>query len=101
MHHIFGSEELSSRFGAIGELAAKPYIAFNRDDAAALNVSSGQELEVSVGGITHRLPVRFVATLASGIAGIPAGIDAFAGMALPAWAKIERTESVGAARSGG
>jgi NADH-quinone oxidoreductase subunit G len=92
IHHIFGSEELSSRYGAIAELAAKPYIALNGEDAAELHAIPGGEVSVNLCGAKYRLPVRVAPTLARGVAGIPAGVDGFSGMVLPAWAKIEPAE---------
>jgi len=93
IHHIFGSEELSACYGAIGELAVKPYVALNLRDAAALHLNQGQEASVSVCGTVQRLPLRLVASLSDGVAGIPAGVDGSAGLDLPAWAKIEPAES--------
>jgi NADH-quinone oxidoreductase subunit G len=88
IEHIFGSEELSHQAPAVAELAPGPYLALNAADAASLNGAA--EVEIEVGGVKQRLPLKVLAGLPAGIAGIPAGLTAACGDELPAWSGIER-----------
>lgn len=91
IEHIFGSDELSLQAPAVAELAPGPYLALNAADAASLSIA-GQagEVEIELGGAKHRLPLKLLPDLPSGIAGIPAGLTAAQGEKLPAWTRIER-----------
>jgi NADH-quinone oxidoreductase subunit G len=77
LHHIFGSEELSTAAPAIASLVLAPYLALNSEDAAGF----GPEAEV----FGFRLPVKAMPELPRGVAGVPAGIG---GLDLPAWGRI-------------
>lgn len=89
LSHIFGSDELSVHTPGIAELAPEPYLALNADDARALGLEAGHVTELTVGGATYPLPVRLSTALPRGVAGVPAGLPAVAGLALPAWTRIE------------
>jgi NADH-quinone oxidoreductase subunit G len=89
-HHIFGSEELSRLAPGIAELAAKPYIALNPEDAGRLAVASGAQVEVRLNGRTLRLPVRLEPSLPRGVAALPEGIPPVTGEPFPAWGRITR-----------
>jgi NADH-quinone oxidoreductase subunit G len=88
-HHIFGSEELSSRAPAIAQLAPAPYVALGMEDAAALGVPEGAALDVNVDGQSARLPLRVEPGLPRGVAALPVGIGPLDGTTLPQWARIE------------
>lgn len=91
IEHIFGSEELSAYASSIAELVTEPYIALNPADAASFLVEGKPTVvEVAIGGLRQRLPLRVAAQLAPGLAGIPAGLTALCGEELPAWCRIER-----------
>ena len=60
----------------------------NAADAASLNGAG--EVEIEIGGVKRRLPLKVLAGLPTGIAGIPAGLTAACGDGLPAWSRIER-----------
>ena len=90
LYHIFGSEELSRQAPAVAELAPKPYLAVNSEDAARLQVQAGDQVEVNWAGTAHRLPVAIHPDLPKGIAGFPAGVVALEGTGLPAWSKLSR-----------
>jgi hypothetical protein len=49
-------------------------------------------VEIELGGIKHRLPVKVLPDLPGGIAGIPHGLPAAFGEALPTWRRIERIQ---------
>ncbi|MGE5571073.1 MAG: NADH-quinone oxidoreductase subunit NuoG [Rhodospirillales bacterium] len=85
VYHVFGSEELSREAPAVASLAPGPYLALSPEDAKALGEDTA---EVSIGGKTHRLPVRVVAGLPAGVGGVPAGIPPFTGLSLPVWGKF-------------
>lgn len=85
LHHIFGSDELSSSAPALARLATQPYVAVNSTDFV-----EGAEVRVSIGESSFRLPVRTRADLPRGVAGLPAGVPPLAGMSLPAWGRIAR-----------
>ncbi len=71
-YHIFGSEELSMLTPGIAELAPKPYVALNPEDAQRLQVQEGEELNVAA----QRLPVKFAPALPVGVVGLPVLGDA-------------------------
>jgi NADH-quinone oxidoreductase subunit G len=89
-YHIFGSEELSVLSSGIAERAPKPYIALNPADAAKLKVNEREELTVTVSGIAQRLPVKVMAGLSKGVAGLPAGLDGLQGNYIPLWCKLKK-----------
>jgi NADH-quinone oxidoreductase subunit G len=90
LHHIFGSEELSRLSQGISELAPKPYLALNPDDAGRMRFSAGDEVRLAVAGSECSLPVKIEGSLPCGIAGIPDGLTALEKVSLPAWSRITR-----------
>jgi NADH-quinone oxidoreductase subunit G len=91
IEHIFGSDELSFRSPAVASLAPAPYLALNAADAASLHMEEqAGEVEVELGSVKLRLPLKVLPGLPAGIAGIPAGLTAASGEALPAWHPILR-----------
>jgi NADH-quinone oxidoreductase subunit G len=88
IHHIFGSEELSGQSRNIAELAPRPYLALNPEDARRLRVENGQEVEVRLCGVKQRLPFKPMPSLPEGVAGVPACLPQLQGVALPAWTKL-------------
>jgi NADH-quinone oxidoreductase subunit G len=88
IHHIFGSEELSVLSPGVAELAPEPYVGLNPEDAGELKLREGDEVVLPLGGTARQLPVKVMATLPRGIAGLPAGLPGLAGVALPAWAPL-------------
>jgi len=89
LHHIFGSEELSSLSRGVAERAPEPYIAVNPDDAEALEVQEDTSVEIEIDGSTHRYPVRLLAGLARGVVGIPVGVGT-QGLAFPVWSRCRK-----------
>ena len=91
LRHIFGTEELSALAPALAELAAKPYLALNPDDAAELGLAAGDDSQLQLQrnpGQKYRLPVRLEPGLQRGSAGLPVGLPVLAGIAVPAWGKV-------------
>mgnify|MGYP001557386501 FL=1 len=95
LHHIFGSEALSVLAPAIAELAARPYLALNPEDAVELGLAAGNSAQLQLdrkGRADYRLPVQLKVELQRGVAGLPAGLPGLTGIALPAWGKVARME---------
>jgi NADH-quinone oxidoreductase subunit G len=90
LYHIFGSEELSLSASALAELAPKPYVAVNAEDAKRLRVEAGEQIAMKVDGAAYILPAKIKAELPPGIAGLPAGLPGLAGIALPARTVLEK-----------
>ena len=91
VHHIFGSEELSVRAPGIADAATKAALALGAEDAAALSVTDGADVSLTVDGVTTRLPVRVVQGLPRGICGIPVGVAGAPVVTLPAWTRITKS----------
>ena len=59
LYHIFGSEELSLSAPGVAELAPKPYVALNAEDAKRLGVEAGEQIKIKLDGATlHVFPSR-------------------------------------------
>ncbi len=92
LHHLFGSEELSSAAPAIASLAPEPYVALGPEDAGRLRAAAGARIRVAFAGSELLLPLLLEPSLPKGVAGVPAGFPALRGVALPGWARM-RVES--------
>lgn len=89
LHHIFGSEELSSLAGAVAERIPAPYIGLNPDDARALEIEERATVEVEIEGATYRQPAHLMADLPRGLVGLPVGIAGYA-PDLPQWGRCRK-----------
>ena len=67
VHHIFGSEELSSQSPSVAERSPKPYVSLNPEDADQLNVKENDLMSFEIDGQPYRLPVRINDTITKGI----------------------------------
>jgi NADH-quinone oxidoreductase subunit G len=90
LYHIFGSEPLSMLTPGVAQLAPKPYVAINSDEADRLGVQEGEALVLSVDGENYSLPARRVDSLPAGMLGAPFGITPLAGVGSPIWVQIEK-----------
>jgi len=88
LYHIFGSEELGIRAPAVAELVPTPYLGLNPEDAVSLQVTDGEEIEVSLNTRVYRLPVKTINSLPPRVAGLPVGLPALQGITLPAWGRV-------------
>jgi NADH-quinone oxidoreductase subunit G len=92
LHHIYGSEELSMLSPPIAGRAPAAYLALNALDAGRLGAQEGRPLKVTVDELHLSLPVRIVASLPEGVAGLPVGLPGQPFVALPAELEIEHEE---------
>lgn len=74
LHHLFGSEEMSSRAAPIAERTPEAYVALAKDEADRLGVNDGALLQLNVKGQNLRLPLRVSEELGVGLVGLPAGL---------------------------
>ncbi|AEF22277.1 NADH-quinone oxidoreductase subunit NuoG [Pseudomonas fulva] len=74
LHHLFGSEEMSSRATPIAERTPEAYVALAKDEADRLGVNDGALLQLSVNGQSLRLPLRVSEELGIGLVGLPVGL---------------------------
>jgi NADH-quinone oxidoreductase subunit G len=86
--HVFGSEELSSLAPGISASSPTPYVALNPGRDEPVRFGEGKTVVFRLGGRDLRLPVRYDRSLPPGVAGLPAGLQGLAGIALPAWGTI-------------
>jgi NADH-quinone oxidoreductase subunit G len=90
LYHIFGSEELSLSASGVAELAPKPYVALNAEDAKRLGIKAGEQITMKLDGTAYCLPAKIKAELPLGIAGLPVGLSGLAGISLPFRSVLER-----------
>ena len=89
VHHIFGSEELSQRAPGIAERSPKPYILLHAEDANKLKISENQLLNFDIAGQPYKLPVKICSEMATGVAGLPFGLQGLPFVDLPAFATFK------------
>jgi NADH-quinone oxidoreductase subunit G len=91
VHHIFGSEELSSRSPSVAERSPKAYVNLNPEDARQFDVKENDPLSFEVDGQLYRLQVKFNDSIPKGIGGLPYGLNGLPFVELPAWAIIKKS----------
>ena len=74
LHHLFGSEETSSRAAPVQERIPQPYLALAKAEADRLGVSEGALLSAHINGLELRLPLRVSDDLGIGLLALPAGL---------------------------
>jgi NADH-quinone oxidoreductase subunit G len=94
LHHIFGSEELSSQSKSIAERSPSAYIMISADDAVAMSRKEKDMLTLEVDGQSYHLPVRISTAMQKGLAGLPYGLQGLPFVELPAWGIIKMNVSV-------
>jgi NADH-quinone oxidoreductase subunit G len=90
MHHVFGSEELSSASPGITTLSPAPYIAMRTQTARGLGLSEGDITLVQVAGVEQRLPLKFDDSLPAGVAGLAVGLTSRPEVSLPQWGTVRK-----------
>lgn len=91
LYHIFGSDSLSALSPAVQGRVPEPYIALNDSDALSAGLAEGSLLEMTIADVSYRFPVRLQTGLPVGIAGLPKGLEATAGMAFPFWIALNKS----------
>ncbi|UVE16094.1 NADH-quinone oxidoreductase subunit NuoG [Pseudomonas sp. LS44] len=74
VHHLFGSEENSSRAAPVQERIPQAYVALAKSEADRLGVNDGALLSLNIGEQTLRLPLRIDEQLAAGVVALPVGL---------------------------
>jgi NADH-quinone oxidoreductase subunit G len=92
LHHVFGSEELSMLSPPVAGRAPAAYLALSAADAERLDAAEGRLLTVLVNELHLSLPVRIMASLPEGVAGLPVGLPGQPFLALPAELEVERQD---------
>ncbi len=90
VHHIFGSEEMSSHAAGIAECSPEPYLGLGRAGAEALGLDPGDAAVIETYGTILTLPVKIIPDLTEGIAAIPVGLPGLEGVLPPFYARISR-----------
>lgn len=90
LHHLFGSEELSSRAPVVESRIPETYVALNNSDAERLGFSSGDYVAVQIGDTHVALPLQINAELAAGCVGIPVGLENAPIVAAATWAQVSK-----------
>jgi NADH-quinone oxidoreductase subunit G len=93
LYHVFGSEELSVLTPGIAQLAPKPYLAMNPQDAGVLQVEEGDKVDLCLDGAVCRLRVRFVSAMPNATVGLSVALPGLLYTDLPAWGTITREPS--------
>jgi NADH-quinone oxidoreductase subunit G len=76
LHLLFGAEELSARAPAIAARSPGPAVALHPEDAAALGLAAGEEIEIEREGRRWRAPLRFL-PMARGVVAVTIGVAPF------------------------
>ncbi|HLZ16117.1 MAG TPA: NADH-quinone oxidoreductase subunit NuoG, partial [Cyclobacteriaceae bacterium] len=92
-HHIFGSEELSSRSPSVRQRFPKPYLRIGPKDAAQWKVQEGQVLTITVEKIVYELPLKIDPTMPHGVGALPYRLEGMHATELPAWGIVKSAGS--------
>ncbi|OPY61182.1 MAG: NADH-quinone oxidoreductase subunit G [Syntrophorhabdaceae bacterium PtaU1.Bin034] len=90
-YHIFGSDELSMLAPGIADRAPEPYLALSPADMDRLRVKDGDVVGLHAESQIHRFRVKSAPDLPPHVGGLPYGLPRCPVLALPAWAKVDRT----------
>jgi NADH-quinone oxidoreductase subunit G len=88
LYHIFGSEELSALSPAIAGRAPQPYLGMNPDDIKSLQIAEKEIIDIVINEQSFSFPVKLIATLPRGTAGLPIGLPGLDGIILPAQGRV-------------
>jgi NADH-quinone oxidoreductase subunit G len=89
LHHIFGSDELSSLSPGIAERSPNPYIALNEQTIKDFGKAEGESLNIMIDDQQYSLPIVISNSLPKGIAGLPVSLRTMAYCDLPSWGTIK------------
>ncbi|MFA5679231.1 MAG: molybdopterin-dependent oxidoreductase, partial [Pseudomonas sp.] len=74
LHHLFGSDENTSRAEPLQQRMPQPYVALAEAEAQRLGVTDGTLLSITLSDQQLQLPLRIISELPLGVAGLPAGL---------------------------
>ena len=57
-------------------------------DANALGAHEGDVIDITLDGVTQRLPLKIAPALPAGVAGVPVGLEGMPAVTLPAWSRL-------------
>ncbi len=92
IHHIFGSEELSSHTPGLAHLTPEPYLAVPPTLADELGLKPGHSVKLRLAANHYVLPVELKPDLPAGVTDLPVGLPGLPDWALPAWGRIKTEE---------
>ncbi len=92
VYRIFGSEELSSSAPALMKKSAGQSVIINDEDASALNISDGDDVNVILGNYAFEAAARVSRDALKGIAGLTVGFKDMKYAELPAIGNIYRKQ---------
>lgn len=87
-----GSEELSSRAEAIGELIPEPFILLNEKEMSRLELNEQDKVDISIDQLVLNVNVRADSNMADGFAGLSLLATGMPQLELPAWGRVLNTE---------
>jgi NADH-quinone oxidoreductase subunit G len=91
-HHVFGTEELSSRAPSVASVASQAAIALGAEDADRLGAREGDLLVLELAELRLELPLRVERALVPGVARLPIGLAGVPAVDLPAFATLSMEE---------
>lgn len=90
LYHVFGTEELSSLSEAISDVAQRPCVVINCEDAEMFGITDGMKAEIVFQGIVLHLAARTTGDIAKGVAGIYVGLKGTEWVELPRYGMIKK-----------
>jgi NADH-quinone oxidoreductase subunit G len=90
--HIFGSDELSAMAPAVAARMPRASVALGRADLERAGLHDGDEVTLTVAGISCRLVARERASMPPGVAGVSVGMPSVPWLPLPAFGRLVRDE---------
>jgi NADH-quinone oxidoreductase subunit G len=99
LHHIFGSEELSSKSHSVSQRIGALYILLNAIDAAEYHLSDNL-FSFSIENQTYKLPVHVTNDIPVGMAALPYGYKGVPYGDLPEWCIVKSTPKSAGSASG-
>ena len=88
VHHIFGSEELSSAGNAIALRIQGPFLFLNPEDAERLIIQDGEQIQLEVGDNVLKIKVKIEKSLKQGLAGLSVNFRGMQFIDLPGRGKV-------------
>lgn len=98
---LFRKGGMSSRCRGLPELAGEPWVGVNPEDARALGLRDGDQVEVEAAGATARVKLRVTEDVLAGHVLVPVGFPEFPRAAWAggrAWARVRALQPVGGER---